>query len=56
MPVRSHREAAVEFLALAASGKVREAYQNPFENDRVVELWDIGQAIPEQSVIENGMF
>ena len=27
MPVRSHREAAVEFLALAASGKVREAYQ-----------------------------
>jgi len=125
MPVQSHKEAAVEFLALAASGKVREAYQkhvgarfrhhnplfpgtaaalmeameqnavknpgkvldikttlqegdlvavfshvrqNPdesggavvhlfrFENDRIVELWDIGQAIPEQSVNENGMF
>ena len=125
MPVRSHKEAALEFLTLVASGKVREAYQkhvsegfrhhnpvfpgtaaalmdameqnavknpnkvldikttlqegnrvavfshvrqNPkdrggavvhlfrFENDRIVEFWDIGQAIPEQSVNENGMF
>jgi len=123
--MRSYQEPAVEFLALAASGKVREAYQkhvgpgfrhhnplfpgtaaalmdameqnavknpdkvleikttlqegdrvavfshvrqNPdekgaavvhlfrFENDRIVELWDIGQAIPEQSVNEHGMF
>ena len=27
-----------------------------FENDRIVELWDVGQAVPEQSVNENGMF
>ena len=121
----THKNAAVEFLKLAASGRVRDAYskhvgpgfrhhnplfrgdaaslrdameqnatknpnkmldvqsaiaegdrvavfsrvrQNPadrggavvhifrFENDRIVELWDIGQAVPEQSVNENGMF
>jgi len=125
MSARSHKNAAVEFLTLVASGKVREAYQkhagdgfrhhNPFfpgtaaalmdameqnavqnpgkvldikttlqegdrvavfshvrqnpddrggavvhlfrfENDRIVEFWDIGQAIPENSVNENGMF
>jgi predicted SnoaL-like aldol condensation-catalyzing enzyme len=27
-----------------------------FENDRIVEMWDVGQAVPEQSVNENGMF
>src|SRR5262245_31283397 len=121
----SYKDAAIEFLGLAASGKVREAYdkhvgagfrhhnphfrddaaslmeamqqnaaqnpnkrleiqsavqdddrvavfsrvrQNPedwggavvhifrFEKDRIVELWDVGQAVPEQSVNENGMF
>jgi predicted SnoaL-like aldol condensation-catalyzing enzyme len=121
----SHKDVAVEFMRLVASGKVREAYekhvgagfrhhnpyfrgdaaslmkgmeenaaknpnkqleiqcaiqegdrvavfsrvrQNPkdrggalvhifrFDNDRIVELWDIGQAVPEQSVNENGMF
>ncbi len=26
-----------------------------FEDDRIVELWDIGQAIPKDSVNENGM-
>lgn len=123
--IKSHKDAAVEFLNLVASGKVREAYEkhvdadfrhhNPFfrgdaaslmegmeqnaakspnkvleiqsaieegdrvavfsrvrqqpkdrggavvhifrfENDRIVELWDVGQAVPEQSVNENGMF
>jgi predicted SnoaL-like aldol condensation-catalyzing enzyme len=122
---QSHKEAAVDFLKLAASGKVREAHRkyvgegfrhhnpyfrgnaaalmeameqnaakNPnkvleiksalqegdrvvvfshvrqnaddrggavvhifrFENDRIVEFWDVGQAIPEQSENENGMF
>jgi predicted SnoaL-like aldol condensation-catalyzing enzyme len=122
---KSHKDAAVEFLKLVASGKVREAYQkhvgpgfrhhNPFfrgdaaslmeameqnaaknpnkvleiqsaiqegnrvavfsrvrqnpedrggavvhifrfEKDRIVEFWDIGQAVPEQSVNENDMF
>lgn len=121
----SHREIAVSFLKLAASGKAREAYskyvspnfrhhnpffrgdreslmlamgesaaknpdkkleikltlenkdlvatyshvqQNPediggavahifrFENDRIVEMWDIGQTVPEDSPNENGMF
>lgn len=27
-----------------------------FENDRVVELWDLGQPIPENSPNSNGMF
>jgi len=125
MAAQSHKNAAIEFLTLVASGKVREAYQrhvgpgfrhhNPFfrgdaaslmeameqnatknphkifevqralqdekevavfsrvrqkpgdlgaaavhifrfDGDRIVELWDIGQAIPEDSVNENGMF
>ena len=125
MAAQSHKNAAIEFLALVASGRVREAYQrhvgpgfrhhNPFfrgdgaslmeameqnatknphkifevqralqdekevavfsrvrqkpgdlgaaavhifrfDGDRIVELWDIGQAIPEDSVNENGMF
>jgi predicted SnoaL-like aldol condensation-catalyzing enzyme len=122
---QSLKDAAVEFLTLAATGKVREAYerhvgsgfrhhnphfrgdaeslmtameenaaQNPdktlevqmalqdgdrvavfsrvrqrpgdlggavvhlfrFEGDRIAELWDVGQAIPEDSVNENDMF
>ncbi|MFS0555108.1 nuclear transport factor 2 family protein [Brevibacillus sp. 179-C9.3 HS] len=121
----SHKENAVSFLQLVASGNVREAYQryigpnfrhhNPFfqgdaqslmlameenaaknphkilevkraieegdivavhshvkqnqedlggavvhifrfHNDLVVELWDVGQAIPDSSPNENGMF
>jgi predicted SnoaL-like aldol condensation-catalyzing enzyme len=27
-----------------------------FEGDRIVELWDIGQMVPEKVVNENGMF
>jgi predicted SnoaL-like aldol condensation-catalyzing enzyme len=27
-----------------------------FEGDRIVEMWDIGQAIPEDSPNKNGMF
>ena len=27
-----------------------------FEHNRIVELWDVGQAVPEQSVNDNGMF
>ena len=125
MATQPRKDAAIEFLTLVASGKVREAYQrhvgpgfrhhNPFfrgdaaslmeameqnatknphkifevqralqdekevavfsrvrqkpgdlgaaavhifrfDGDRIVELWDIGQAIPEDSVNENGMF
>jgi predicted SnoaL-like aldol condensation-catalyzing enzyme len=121
----SHKEKAVSFLQLVASGKVREAYtnyigpdflhhnpyfqgdatslmiameenaienpnkllevkrvigendfvtvyshirQNPkdlggavvhifrFLNDQIVELWDVGQSIPEESPNKNGMF
>ena len=125
MTALSHREIAVSFLKLAASGKVREAYEkyvdqnfrhhNPFfrgdreslmlameenaaknpnkkieiklvledrdlvatysrvqqnpedlggavahifriKEDRIVEMWDIGQAVPKDSLNENGMF
>ena len=27
-----------------------------FEGDRIVELWDVGQAVPENSPNRNGMF
>lgn len=27
-----------------------------FEGTRIVELWDVGQAVPESSLNENGMF
>lgn len=27
-----------------------------FEGDRIAEFWDIGQAVPENNVNENGMF
>lgn len=27
-----------------------------FENDRIAELWDVGQAIPQNSPNEHGMF
>ena len=27
-----------------------------FEGDRIVELWDVGQPVPDESVNENGMF
>lgn len=27
-----------------------------FQDDRIIELWDLGQAIPENSPNENGMF
>lgn len=27
-----------------------------FENDKIVELWDFGQGVPEEMVNENGMF
>jgi predicted SnoaL-like aldol condensation-catalyzing enzyme len=125
MSSRSLKDAAIEFLTLVATGKVREAYerhvgpgfrhhnpwfrgdaeslrlameenaaQNPdkslevqialqedervavfsrvrqrpgdlggavvhifrFEGDRIAELWDVGQAVPENPVNENGMF
>ena len=121
----SHKEVALSFLRIAASGKVREAYQkyvapgfrhhnpyfrgdaeslmigmeenaakNPnkvlevqraieegdlvavhsrvrmkpgepglavvhvfkFQGDRIAELWDLGQLVPENSPNENGMF
>ncbi len=121
----AHREIAISFLKLAASGKVREAYSkyvsqdfrhhNPYfhgdreslmlameenatknpnkkleikliledrnlvaifshvqqnkgdpgvgvvhifrlKDDHIVEMWDIGQAVPEDSPNENGMF
>jgi predicted SnoaL-like aldol condensation-catalyzing enzyme len=121
----SHKDSAIEFLKMASSGRVREAYrdyvgqgfrhhnpyfpgdaaslmeameenasQNPektfevhqaledgnlvaihgkvrhkpadlgtalihifrFESDRIVELWDLGQEVPEESPNKNGMF
>ena len=71
MTSQSRKEAAIEFLKLAASGKLEEAYgrhvgagfrhHNPyfrgdaFEGDLIVELWDVGQPIPGSSTNEYGM-
>ncbi|WP_276352987.1 hypothetical protein [Cohnella caldifontis] len=52
----SFKEKAVSFLQMAASGKVREAYRYYIGDGLIVELWDLGQSIPESSVNENGMF
>ena len=27
-----------------------------FQDDRIVELWDLGQPVPESTINENGMF
>ena len=27
-----------------------------FENDKIAEMWDFGQPVPEQDINENGMF
>lgn len=27
-----------------------------FENDKIIELWDLGQPVPKDSINENGMF
>jgi predicted SnoaL-like aldol condensation-catalyzing enzyme len=27
-----------------------------FKNDKIIELWDVGQQIPQESLNENGMF
>ena len=56
------KDVAVSFLRLVAPGRVREAYADHvgtivrFEGDRIVELWDIGQPVPAESVNANGMF
>lgn len=66
----NHKESAIEFLRLAASGKVREAYRKfvgpefrgavvhvfRFQGNLIAELWDVGQAVPENSPNEYGMF
>ena len=46
----TRKEIALAFLREAASGKFR------FQGDRIVELWDLGQPVPEKSPNENGMF
>jgi len=47
---------ATEFLTLCATGRVRVVHILRFEGDRIVELWDIGQEIPQDSPNEHGMF
>lgn len=50
---------------VAVHSHVRKAPDDPgaalmhifrFENDKIVELWDFGQAVPAEMVNENGMF
>jgi predicted SnoaL-like aldol condensation-catalyzing enzyme len=48
--VYSHIKQAPEDLGAAVVHIFR------FLNDQIVELWDVGQAIPENSPNENGMF
>lgn len=50
---------------MALHGRVRLKFEDlgtalvhifRFEDDRIVELWDLGQPVPEDSPNENGMF
>jgi predicted SnoaL-like aldol condensation-catalyzing enzyme len=59
------QSAIQEWDRVAVFSRVRQSPQDKggavvhifrFDKDRVVELWDVGQAVPEQSVNENGMF
>jgi predicted SnoaL-like aldol condensation-catalyzing enzyme len=52
-----------EFVAVHSY--VRKDYNDPgmalihifrFESDKIIELWDFGQAVPTETVNENGMF
>ena len=51
-----HKEAAASFLKKAGMGSVQDAYDFRFEQDRIAELWDLGQEISRTSPNEHGMF
>lgn len=48
--VHSHARATPNDLGLS----LMHIFQ--FDNDKILELWDFGQAVPENMVNENGMF
>lgn len=48
--VHSHLSRAASNLDMAVVHVFR------FEGDRIAELWDIGQAVPQEIVNKNGMF
>lgn len=48
--VHSHIQASPEALGSATMHIFK------FENNKIVEMWDFGQEIPEEIVNENGMF
>jgi predicted SnoaL-like aldol condensation-catalyzing enzyme len=59
------QRAIQEGLLVAVHSRVRQRPEDPggsvvhifrFEGEKIAELWDIGQAQPEQMVNENGMF
>lgn len=44
------------FVKLSEDKKIAVVHIFRFENDKIVELWDVGQEIPKDSPNENGMF
>lgn len=61
----SIKDSAVSFLQVAVHSRVRMNRDHPgvavvhifrFEDDRIAELWDIGQPAPESSPNSPGMF
>jgi predicted SnoaL-like aldol condensation-catalyzing enzyme len=58
------KEMAISFLRLASSGNVREAYEKyvhpvhifRFEGNQIIEEWEVGQEVPQDSPNEHGVF
>lgn len=57
----SEKDIATQFLRLVAAGNIQEAYEIVvhifrFDRNHIVEMWDLGQQVPENMPNENGMF
>jgi len=48
--VHSHLQQTLTDLGTAVVHILR------FESDKIIELWDLGQAVPDKMINENGMF
>jgi len=60
----NNKERAISFLRLASSGNVREAYEQyihpqfrfRFQDNQIIEEWEAGQEVPQDSSNQHGAF
>ena len=53
----ANKDAAISFLRMKPGDKgIAVVHLLRFEGGHVAELWDVGQAVPEDSPNPNGMF